>query len=61
MLDYEITGYVVSWRRYFLDNKIIKRSRKFDTEEEAIEFVKEYRAEWLEYWVEQRRVAIIDF
>lgn len=60
MLDYEITGYVVNWRKHFC-GKIIKRSRRFDTEEEAIEFVKEYRVSWLEYWVEQRRVAIIDF
>lgn len=60
MLDYEITGYVVNWRRDFC-GKIIKRSRKFDTEEEVIEFVKEYRAEWLEYWIEQRRMAVIDF
>ena len=60
MLDYEITGYVVNWRRYFCD-KIKKFSRKFETEEEAVEFIKEYRANWLEYWMEQRRVAIIDF
>ena len=60
MLDYEITGYTVCWRRYFGD-KIKKFSRKFDTEEEAVEFVKEHRANWLEYWIEQRRAAIIDF
>ena len=60
MLDYEITGYVVEWRRHSID-KIRKFSRKFDTEEEAIEFAKEHRANWLEYRIEQRRVAIIDF
>ena len=60
MLDYEITGYVVIWRRYFIDN-IKKFSRKFYTEEEAVEFIKEHRANWIEYRMEQLRTAIIDF
>lgn len=60
MLDYEIAGYVVIWRRYFID-KIKKFSRKFNTEEEAIKFIKEYRANWIEYRLEQLRTAIIDF
>ena len=60
MLDYEIMEYVVVWRIYGI-NKIQKFTRKFDTEEESIEFVKEHRANWLEFRIEQRRVAIIDF
>lgn len=60
MLDYEISGYIVYWKRPFM-GKIVNRSKKFDTEEQAISFVKDFRSEWVEYRIEQRRNAIIDF
>ena len=60
MLDYEISGYIVYWRRLFA-GKIVRRCREFDTEEEAVNFVKDCRIDWVEYRIEQRRTAIIDF
>ena len=60
MLDYEISGYRVYWKRPYL-GKIVRRSREFGSEDEAIEFVKEHRSVWLEYRIEQHRNAIIDF
>jgi hypothetical protein len=60
MLDYEIAGYVVYWKKQY-NGKIVRRSRKFDNEDEAIEFVKGYRLGWIGYSIEQRRNAIIDF
>jgi hypothetical protein len=60
MLDYEIKGYIVYWKKEIY-GKIVNRCREFGTEEEAVEFVKGYRLGWVEYRIEQRRTAIIDF
>ena len=60
MLDYDISGYVVWWKKEYY-GKIRTRCREFDTEEEAIEFVKGYRLGWVSYRIEQRRNAVIDF
>lgn len=62
MLDYEIKGYKVWWKRKNLNGKIVRLYNTFDTEEKAIEFVKTTRhLGWLEYGIEQIRIAIIDF
>ena len=60
MLDYEIVCYVVRYRRYAF-GRLKMCSRSFDTEDDAVNFVKEFRANWEEYSIEQRRAAIIDF
>jgi hypothetical protein len=60
MLDYEISYYKVLYRRWAF-GKLKRCSRSFDTEEDAVEFVKEHRTEWQEYRIEQVRSAIIDF
>jgi hypothetical protein len=57
MLDYEIKGYVVHWKKQ-LNGKFVNRSRKFESEIEAIEFIKGYRIGWLSYSLEQIRIAI---
>ena len=65
MLDYEIKCYDVSYVKEFTDHfghKILKRYHKIlYTEEDAVAFVKENRALWKEYRIEQRRCAVIDF
>lgn len=60
MLDYEISGYIVHYRRDYF-GRLKRCSREFVTEEEAVEFVKEHRSNWEEYRIEQRRSAVIDF
>ena len=60
MLDYEIAGYTVYYRRWAF-GKLKRCCRGFDTEEQAVDFVKEHRSNWEEYQIEQRRRAIIDF
>lgn len=60
MLDYEISGYIVWYRRWAF-GKLKRFCREFDTEEQAVDFVKEHRTDWVEYRIEQRRTAIIDF
>lgn len=61
MLDYEIIGYRVWWKRKNLNGKIVKMSNTYDTEERAIEHIKCCRHSWIEYGIEQIRIAIIDF
>lgn len=60
MLDYVIQGYVVE---YYRKNAICWSSASFDTEEEAVEFIKDCRdrRNWQEYRLAQIRHAIIDF
>ena len=59
-IDYEVSGYKVSWVRPFC-GKSVKRSRKFDTEDDAVDFIQEHRSDWESYKLEQIRTAIIDF
>ena len=58
MLDYEIKGYEVY---YFRKNGCSYASVKFDTEEEAVNFIKEERHKWTEYRLEKIQIAVIDF
>ena len=60
MLDYEIAGYIVHWRKVYY-GKLVRRCKEFGTEEEAVDFVKENRSTWVEYRIEQRRYGVIDF
>lgn len=59
MLDYEIKGYVVYWVKA---GAVAEFYRQFDTEEQAVTFIKENRTnKWVTYRIEQVRYAIIDF
>ena len=58
MLDYEIYSYeVFFWRK----NGCSESSCRFDTEEEAVEFIKESLHKWRKYRLVKTQVAIIDF
>lgn len=57
-LDYETAGYEVFYWRI---NGCSESSARFDTEEEAIEFIKESRHKWRKYRLVKTLSAIIDF
>lgn len=58
MLDYEIIGYKVVYRR---KGEPSTTACSFGTEKSAIEFVKESRDKWAEYQIVKTQAAIIDF
>ena len=58
MLDYEITKYRVTYARFTYCSK---STTSFNTEEEAIEFIKENRHKWKSYSLIKILSAIIDF
>ena len=58
MLDYEIIGYEVFYLR---NNGCSETSARFGTEDEAIDFIKEYRNKWRKYRLVKTQAAIIDF
>ena len=57
MLDYEIEGYTVYWKRMF-GGRLKRYCHEFDTEDDAINFVIEHRKDWVEWRLVQTRVAI---
>lgn len=58
MLDYEIIGYEVEYHRV---GACSSTSVKFNTEEEAIDFIKECRNRWDEYRLIKTQTAVIEF
>lgn len=58
MIDYEIKEYEVEFLR---KNYCSSSTVKFNTEEEAIEFIKENRWRWTNYKLIKIQTAIIDF
>lgn len=58
MLDYEIDRYTVEFHRI---GSAGSSSVSFDTEDEAIEFIKETRHRWDRYSLIKIQHAIIDF
>lgn len=58
MLDYEIINYEVF---YWRNGSCSESSTRFATEEDAIDFIKEYRGKWRKYRLVKTQVAIIDF
>lgn len=60
MLDYEIKHYIVFWKREFA-GRVIKSSRKFDTEEEATNFIFEHSFNWIDYRIEKHSTAILSW
>lgn len=58
MLDYENDGYTVEYKKIGCGPTY---SQGFDTETEAVEFIKNNRHQWAYYELTQIRTAIIDF
>ena len=58
MLDYEIDGYEVEYHRI---GSVSDTIVYFNTEEDAVAYIKESRHRWDRYMLIQHRVAIIDF
>ena len=58
MLDYEGIKYTVEFTRI---GAVCFSCRVFDTEEEAISFIKKHREEWSRYCLVKSSWAIIDF
>ena len=58
MLDYEILSYKV---QYLIDGAPNSSDRLFETEESAIEFIKDNRSKWKCYRLVKCQMAIIDF
>ena len=58
MLDYEGIKYTVEFTRI---GAVCFSDRVFDTEEEAISFIKKHREGWSRYCLEKKTWAIIDF
>lgn len=56
MVDYEIEGYIVEFRRAHTSPTFTK---KFGCEEDAVDFIERYRHNWCDYRLIQIRVAII--
>ena len=57
-VDYEIMKYSVEYRNF---DSYRWRINLFDTEDEAITFIKENRRRWSEYRMVKTQYAIIDF
>lgn len=58
MLDYEIIKYRVEYLRF---TSCSESTVTFDTEKEAVEFIKENRNKWKNYRLIKIESAIIDF
>lgn len=58
MLDYEINGYIVEYHRI---GSASSSTSRFDTEEDAVAFIKETRHRWDKYSLIKIQTAIIDF
>lgn len=58
MLDYEGIKYRVE---YSVRNSICGNEKVYDTEDEAIEFIKDNRDFWSDYYLRKETYAIIDF
>ena len=58
MLDYEINGYTVEYHKIGAACNFVAH---FDTEDEAIEYIKDNRHKWDNYILIQYRTAVIDF
>lgn len=58
MLDYEIDGYTVEFHRI---GSVSDSEAHFDTEEEAMKYIKDSRHRWDKFILIQHRTAIIDF
>ena len=57
-IDYEVNGYTVEYHRI---GACTDSASHFDTEEEAVEFIKDCRHRWDRFTLIQYRVALIDF
>ena len=59
-MDYEIYYYRVEYKKLYF-GRIRRGSTSFHTEEEALNWIIEYKENWIDYRLIQLRVAILDF
>ncbi len=58
MLDYEISGYEVYFRKNYY-GRVVHRRRHFDTEDDAVNFIIDQRSNWVDFTLTQIRTAIL--